>query len=379
MKKIKYLILATQLLYSGLSAADHKLQKLLASAHEKYKLPGSSLATITPETMDQEVYGVRKKGDPTKVTKDDKFHLGSCTKSMTSSLIAIFVEKGKIKWENTMEELFPELADKMHSDTKKITLAMLTSHQSGITENLIKKHLSKDVEEKITTLSPREGRKKALEIALGLKPEYKPGTKLSYSNHGYIIAGAALEKITDQSWEDLTRKYIFEPLEMKSCGFGPQYSASATPPDQPWAHVTSKKGIFPFPGNKAYDNPLLLGPAGIVHCTPSDWAKFVRIHLDGANNKDTTILKARSFKLLHTPYPGSEYAPGGLVVDKVKQTLRHTGSNLNNFAEFVIYPSKNLAILFNTNVGGNKDFSIKPGMNASEYIFKALEKDLDKK
>ena len=62
-----------------------------------------------------------------------------------------------------MEELFPELADKMHSDTKKITLAMLTSHQSGITENLIKKHLSKDVEEKITTLSPREGRKKALE------------------------------------------------------------------------------------------------------------------------------------------------------------------------------------------------------------------------
>ena len=51
------------------------------------------------------------------------------------------------------------------------------------------------------------------------------GSKFSYSNLGYIIAGSILERLCGKTWEELVQERIVEPMGLKSAGFGPQASA----------------------------------------------------------------------------------------------------------------------------------------------------------
>jgi Beta-lactamase class C and other penicillin binding proteins len=72
--------------------------------------------------------GFRKNGGTEKVTVDDKFHLGSVTKSMTATVAAMLVEQGKISWTTTIGEAFPELKSEIHPDYLGVTLEQLLSH-----------------------------------------------------------------------------------------------------------------------------------------------------------------------------------------------------------------------------------------------------------
>jgi CubicO group peptidase (beta-lactamase class C family) len=83
------------------------------------------------------VSGVRKWGDPTPSLESDKHHLGSCTKAMTATLLAIQIEKGALSWDSTLAKLFPEFAPSMNESFKTVTLSQLTAHRSGLTEDII--------------------------------------------------------------------------------------------------------------------------------------------------------------------------------------------------------------------------------------------------
>jgi CubicO group peptidase (beta-lactamase class C family) len=125
---------------------------------------------------------------------------------------------------------------------------------------------------------PQTQRLQALKQSLSKKPEFGSGSKHQYSNLGYVIVGAIVEKVTGMSWEKAIQERIFKPLEMKTAGFG----GTGTPGqiDQPWGH---KEGGRSVPANgPSVDNPPILGPAGCVHCSIQDWAKFVTDQLRGA-------------------------------------------------------------------------------------------------
>lgn len=74
--------------------------------------------------------GVRKKGDPTPVTMEDKFHIGSCTKSMTATLGAMLIEDGKLQWNTTVSEVFPNLD--VHEDYKNVTFEQFVTNTAGV-------------------------------------------------------------------------------------------------------------------------------------------------------------------------------------------------------------------------------------------------------
>lgn len=83
----------------------------------------------------------------------------------------------------------------------------------------------------------------------------------------------------------------------------------------------------------------------------ADWAKFVTLHLQGAQGKGK-LLKAESFARLHTPADGFGYA-GGWLVGK-DGTLSHDGSNTVWYARVRIRPGQNTAVLAATNLGGDE-------------------------
>ena len=194
-------------------------------------------------------------------------------------------------------------------------------------------------------------RRAALLSLLGKPPLSKPGTVYAYSNAGYVLAGLMAEEVTGQSWEELMQLRLFEPLGMKSAGFGPTGQSSTNRIDQPWGHRDNHGRLEPVQG----DNAPCMGPAGTVHCSLPDWCKFTSLHLRAAEGKPR-LLKPETFRTLHTPPPGSEYAGGWLVLERPWAhglALSHNGSNTYWYASIWIAPAVDFATMVVTNQAGS--------------------------
>jgi CubicO group peptidase (beta-lactamase class C family) len=290
--------------------------------------------------------GVRKAGTEVSVTGEDQWHIGSDTKAMTATLIGALVEQGKLKWETTVGEMFPDLAASMPPEWQKVTLLHLLSHRAGLPANLTGGWWK--VPRDGTT---REQHLAAVKMALSEKLDSEPGARYGYSNLGYVIAGAMAEKAADASWEDLITRLVFEPLGLKSVGFG----GTGTPGqvDQPWGHGADGKPVES--NGPAVDNPPVLGPAGRVHCSLADWAKFIADQLRGARG-EKALLKPETYRKLHTPPFGGDYALGWLVTQRDwggGTVLTHAGSNTMNYAVVWMAPQRDFAVLAVTNQGGD--------------------------
>ncbi len=171
--------------------------------------------------------GTRKAGTDVPVTLADLWHIGSCAKVMTSTLVARLVEQGRLSWTTTVAEVFPDLADSFDPFARSITILQLLSHAAGLPRDV-------DYEAIGSSIPVRAQRIEAVKMGLRAKPLSVPGTKFLYSNLGYIIVGAIVERVLDTDWEAAITQNIFTPLKMSSAGFG----GLGTPGeiDQPWGH-----------------------------------------------------------------------------------------------------------------------------------------------
>jgi len=333
---------------ASIVAGDEAVTSALKPIREKSDVPAVAAAVVTSAGIQfVGAVGVRKRGTEIPVMLDERWHLGSDTKAMTSTLIAKLVEQGKLKWDITMAEVFPDLAAQMNPEFQKVTLLHLLSHRAGLPPNL---NLGKYVGDDVVAL-----RLRAVREELARKPQSPPGSKYVYSNLGYIIAGAVVEKVTGKSWEDLMRSEIFEPLKMESAGFG----GTGTPGkiDQPWPHTADGKPTAE--NGPAMDNLPVMGTAGRVHCTIQDWAKFIQDQLRGARG-ESALLKPEAYQKLHSQPFGGDYALGWLVAERGwggGKVLNHAGDNTMNFANVWIAPKRDFAIIACVNQSGKAAFT----------------------
>lgn len=328
------------------------LGPVLAPIRDKHKLPALAAAVVLEGRLGAlGAVGVRKANSDVPVTTADQFHLGSCTKAMTATLLGLLVQEGQLRWESRLDQVFPELADTMHADYREVTVRHLLAHRAGLPamlpegKTLLQLHLFQG--------PPREQRLAYLRMMLAASPVARPGEKYVYSNAGYAIAGAIAERVTDRSWEDLMRQRLFEPLEIKSAGFGPMGTPGAIA--QPWQHLPSADGSRPVAPGPLSDNPPALAPAGRVHCSMADWCRFVVEHLRAARGGGR-LLESETAKVLHAPGFGGEYAGGWLVTERgwaQGPVLMHAGSNTMNYAVVWMAPRRNAAVLVATNQGGD--------------------------
>lgn len=320
-------------------AGDGNLAANLEYIRSQNNLPAlAALMVRGGEIVEMAAVGLRAVGHPEQVTVNDRWHIGSITKSMTSTLAAVLVEKGTISWETTIADIFPDLVGTMRSEYVDVHLDELLSHTGGL------KRDPTNVLSYVSDTSPITAqRRRVVAEHLTLPPEAQHGTYL-YSNAGYIIAGAMLEAVTGQSWEELIQSNVFAPLGMSSTGFGAPGTAGQR--DEPWGHEPDGNSWDVIdPGNLFADNPPVYGPAGTVHSTMSDLALYMTAHLAGARGTGGLVTK-ESFEKLHTPFPATEYALGWVVMDG---QIWHDGSNTKWFAIIVIVPEIDGAFFVVTN------------------------------
>ena len=338
---------------NGGAAGPEALEGLLEPIRRRHELPALAAAVVRDGRLAAlGAVGVRKAGSTVAVTRDDALHIGSCTKAMTATLIALLVDEGKLRWETTLAEGLPALAAGMHAGYRKATLEHLLSHRAGVAANV-----PPGVPfGRLWTLpgEPPEQRRAYAKLLLAVPPRSKPGSKYLYSNAGYAIAAAIAERAAGASWRELMRRRIFDPLGMKTAGFGSMGTPGKI--DQPWQHVLrggKRQAIGPRPQS---DNPPAIGPGGRVHCSIGDWAKFVAAHLGGPRGRTCPIrLKRATWRRLHTPPQGGSYALGWSVTQRAwggGTVLTHAGSNTMNFAVVWMAPKRDVAVLVATNLGG---------------------------
>ena len=337
-------VLAVLCLSSALvhAATPQDISDLLAPIVQKRGVPGMAAAVVrNGETVAVGVAGIRTRGKGDKVAVADRFHIGSDTKAMTAFLCGILVDEGKLKWDQTLGETFPELKRSMHPQYYAVTLEQLLTHRGGAPGDLTKNEVWGKLWQHKGT--PTSARRLLLLGVTAKPPEATPGEKHMYSNAGYSIAGHLVEKATGKSWEDLMRDKIFRPLGMTTAGFGPPGTRAKN--DQPRGHKADGSPVEPGPGA---DNPVAIGPAGIVHCSIGDWAKFAAANLPSAKTK---LLKPDTLEKLQTaPAAGDpKYAMGWIVADGQPwaggPALTHAGSNTMWFAVAWLAPEKDFAVL----------------------------------
>jgi CubicO group peptidase (beta-lactamase class C family) len=325
-------------------AAEPPLDSVLDPIRAKYDLPSLAGAIFTTDGLvEMGAAGVRKRGDPTPVTADDLWHLGSDTKVMTATLAGTYVAEGKLSWDDKVVSFFPDIAARVPAAMREVTLAQVLSHRAGLKENLDWGSFSQQGD-----LS--EQRAAAAEAAL-TSPAYAPGT-FHYANTDYVVIGAVLEKLGHHPWEDLIAMRIFEPLGMTSADFGGTGTVGYI--DQPWPH--SNDGT-PSPTNgPGADNPEILCPAGRVHCTMADWTKFLVDQLRGGSGMNA-LLPGKIYQAMQTPHPaGADYGFGWIMVNRPwagGTALSHAGSNTMNFCVCWLAPAKKFGVLVCTNQGGD--------------------------
>ena len=319
---------------------DDAILEAIIGIRDKTKLPGLTAAIVKPGSpLRLAATGLRKEGSPQAFTSGDLVHLGSCTKAMTATMIATLVEEGKLAWTSTLAKVFPNAT--IHEGYREVTFTQLLTHRAGLPANGSWWTLGS---EKSTT----DQRRELLRQVLIKPPRSKPGSEMFYSNVGYAMASLMAETVTGLSWEDLMRERLFEPLQMSTAGFGAPGALGKV--EQPWGHTRLLGKLIP----NQKDNAPALGPAGTVHCSMADWAKFIELHLRGGRGEKTVILKPESFRQLQTPAGGETYAKGWVILDRdwaKGKALYHNGSNTSWMAVAWLAPSQNVAFLAVTNDG----------------------------
>ena len=316
------------------------LGDLLEAIRKEHELPGLAAAVVRgDEIVAEGVAGVREVGKDDQITLDNRFRLASCTKAMTAALIGRVIDAGKLSFASTLAATLPGLA--MRDDYQPVTLAQLLTFTGGI--------------QPYTRIGPRltpflfelkgsaaEQREKFVQHVLQEVPVVKPGTEARYSNASYVVAAFLAERRTGRSWEALTQEEVFEPLGMKSAGFGRPWSKER--PHEPRSHVKGKDGYELEPEGRPGGPSLALAAAGAVHCSIRDFAKFASHELAAAQGKNRLIKPA-------TAKRWQEIRRG----DKPGEVLSFFGGSPSISAGCMLWPDKDLAAVTAINAGAPGD------------------------
>lgn len=343
-------LLMTPLL--SLLTGDRRLPSLLEQVRKRHGLPALGAAVLRPGAAPLvAVTGVRKQGDPTPAEPGDRFHIGSCTKAMTATLIATLVQEKKLRWDQTLPDLLPAFRPVIHEGLRQATLAQLLCHRAGITEDTAPRGKTLLDVHRLPG-SVLERRRAYCELIVRQAPAAAPGTRHLYSNAGYTLAGHAAEVATGVAWETLMQDRLFRPLGIKTAGFGAAGSADRVA--QPWPHRWERGRPVPVPPGPFGDNPPAIGPAGTAHLSLADWAHFAQAHLQGESGK-APLLAPETWRALHRDPTNGTYAFGWILAEREwagGRAWTHAGSNTLNFAVAWLAPLKGWGVLVATNAGG---------------------------
>lgn len=289
-----------------------------------FQIPGAAVGVLHNGEEHFFVHGVTSVENPLPVDEDTLFLLGSVTKTYTATAIMRLVAAGRISLDAPVREYVPELK---LMDDREFTVRQLLNHTSGLDWGTLADTgegddaLARHVEE-LGTLK--------LIGAVGERP--------SYSQSGYNLAGRIIENVTGQTYEQAVMSLLLEPL-----GLGNTHFDRDAVMTRRFA-VGHEKGEVARPWRHWRAN----NPGGGIAASVRDLLKWARFHL-GDNGLEEMRRPTASLRGSNL---GDAIGVGWFLreIDGV-QVIGHGGSSNGQFAELLIVPSRNFAVVSVANQG----------------------------
>jgi CubicO group peptidase (beta-lactamase class C family) len=337
------------------TVGDGRLDQLIEWARASQGTPAVAVVVLRHgQVVERGAVGLRSADADVRVTTADQWHMGSITKSMTATLAALLVEDGLISWDTRPIDVWPDLGNDIHPGFRDVTLRQFLSHTSGMKRDSDWSGASDGA----SGTNMQKRREWAARLLADV-PEFNAGT-FSYSNVGYMVAGAMLETRAQVQYETLLLTRVFAPLGMTHSGFGAPGTRGAL--DQPLGHFSRfgrNSGFVPVPPGPGADGFASMAPAGRVHVTLDDFAAYLQAHLAGERGIPG-LLTVDSFRTLHAEV-ASSYALGWEVVPTLaglgQGGFGHNGSNGLWLAVAWFSPAADAGSLVVTNGGGERGFA----------------------
>jgi CubicO group peptidase (beta-lactamase class C family) len=162
-------------------------------------------------TLFEKGYGVRDLRTNAKIDPRTNFRLASFTKQFTAAAVMLLVHDGKLRYEQTLTEIFPDFP----AYGRNITIRNLLNHTGGLPDY---EDLMEAMEKTRGPVWSSGHQIQDDEVLALLKKEttgkFGPGASWSYSNSGYVVLGLIVAKASGQSYSDFLHARIFAPLHM---------------------------------------------------------------------------------------------------------------------------------------------------------------------
>ena len=205
-----------------------------------------------------------------------RFNIGSANKMFTAIAIGRLVDRGVLKFDAPIGRYLPGLRPEFAG----ITIAQLLDHTAGLGDYFRPENQAAIEAAKTAT--------DLLPLALASAPAFPPGSKRAYSNSGFVVLGAVIEKVSGESWAAFVQKEVLDPAGMTDTRFDSAGGAVPMSRLSPEGRLDAPR---PAPG------PPLASPAGGMFSTPSDVSRLLTAVFDGR------LLSKASLVVLLTPRP----------------------------------------------------------------------------
>jgi len=329
----------------------------VARAMKVFGVPGLSLAVVENSRITlAKGYGVKEIGTNKMVDAHTAFPIGSESKAFTTAALAILVDHGKLKWSDLVKDHLPGFQMYDPYMTDHMTVRDLLTHRSGL-----------GLGEGDLMIFPNTNRNRS-EIVHALR-YLKPATgfreRYAYDNILYIVAGALVEAVSGESWENFVTRNILSPVGMVDAHTN--YDASL-------ANAVSlhqrDQGPIEGVGPESVlhrGTAQVLAPAGGINASAWDLALWMNVQLAQGKLPDGKRLfseeQARIMwePVVVVPPEGphrlpvlkpdmQDYALGWFVEEyRGHKLIRHTGAVGGALASLYLMPEKNVGVAVTIN------------------------------
>jgi CubicO group peptidase (beta-lactamase class C family) len=299
----------------------------VAETARHFDIPGAAVGVFHDGQEHFFCHGVTSVENPLPVNENTLFLLGSVTKTYTATAIMRLVADGRISLDAPVREYVPELK---LADDREFTVRQLLNHTSGLDWGTLA-----DTGEGDDALARHVGELATLKLVAPV------GERPSYSQSGFNLAGRIIENVTGQTYEQAITALLLEPL-----GLGNTHFDRDAVMTRRFA-VGHEKGEVARPWRHWRAN----NPGGGVAASVADLLAWARFHLGGGDGIDLAEMR-RPTASLRGSNLGDAIGVGWFLREiDGEQAVGHGGSSNGQFAELLIVPSRNFAVVSIANQG----------------------------
>lgn len=365
---------------------QEKWQALVADHRQALKKEGIVGATIAfvynGKIVATDYYGMEDLATNRPVDKHTIYHWASITKTFTAVGMMQLRDHGLIELSDPIVKYVPELwgVYDPYGSMKEITIRQLMSHTSGFRAASWpwQKHEYKK------PWQPHEPTKWSQLVAMipYTRILFKPGSKYSYSNLGFIFLGKTIERETGSEYESYIENNIFDLLGMYSAYFD----------TTPWHLKDDRSNNYRLINGQPVANGLDFNTGvtvsnGGLNCTVAAMAKWVSFLMDAPKSKQSlysTILSHRSLEEMWTPVArvadSSTLGPVKIGLSfflyhkNGHHIVGHTGGQMSFNTFIFLDPKANVGIIGAYNTAGGDETAPATGKIMTSVRAQALNK-----